>query len=90
MRNSLFGLFLFSSLPALAMQCHIHPPRVEGEPVPALIGPFDGPKACEQERKQRFGHAGRCHCAADFSPAWSRSLPRRGEVIRPAEEKFLP
>lgn len=50
--------------------CHIHPPGSTPENPFGLIGPFDSPAECEQERARRFGPAGRCHCAADFTPRW--------------------
>lgn len=52
------------------VSCHIHPPGSTPENPVNLIGPFDGYADCERERQRRFGAAGRCHCAADFSPRW--------------------
>ncbi|MGB5202489.1 MAG: hypothetical protein WBN68_19195 [Sedimenticolaceae bacterium] len=52
------------------ISCHIHPPGSTPERPVGIIGPFDSIKACETERHTRFGTAGRCHCAADFSPRW--------------------
>jgi hypothetical protein len=55
---------------APAVSCHIHPPGSTAERPVGIIGPFESIKACETERLTRFGAAGRCHCAADFSPRW--------------------
>ncbi len=57
-------------LAAGAISCHIHPPGSTPERPIGIIGPFDSIAACEAERGRRFGAAGRCHCAADFSPRW--------------------
>ena len=53
-----------------SVSCHIHPPGSSPERPRGIIGPFDTIQACERERAARFGAAGRCHCAADFSPRW--------------------
>jgi hypothetical protein len=52
------------------VSCHIHPPGSTPRNPVNIVGPFDSPASCEQARRERFGSAGRCHCAADFSPRW--------------------
>jgi hypothetical protein len=59
-----------SALSAPAVNCHIHPPGSTPEKPVGIVGPFVSPAACERERAVRYGPAGRCHCAADFSPRW--------------------
>jgi hypothetical protein len=75
-------LALASLAPPLAAQgisCHIHPPGSTPERPRNTVGPFDSVAGCEHQRVTRFGAAGRCHCAADFSPSWI-----------PQPEPFLP
>jgi hypothetical protein len=60
----------FWAVAAPPISCHIHPPGSTPERPVGIIGPFDSIRACETERLARFGAAGRCHCAADFSPRW--------------------
>ena len=55
--------------------CHIHPPGSTPEEPVGTIGPFDSVRACEEERAQRFGAQGYCHCSADFTPDWRRLEP---------------
>jgi hypothetical protein len=64
---------------AVAGTCHIHPPTNGTGATPTLIGPFSDVGRCEQERRGRFGAAGRCHCTADFTPDWlsPRRVPGR-------------
>jgi hypothetical protein len=70
-RGLLLGmLFCHAALGAGGVSCHIHPPGSTPERPRDIIGPFDSPKACEDQRAKRFGPEGRCHCAADFSPRW--------------------
>ncbi|MGD9409555.1 MAG: hypothetical protein PVF12_06185, partial [Thiohalocapsa sp.] len=65
---------------AEAAVCHIHPPgEALGDGSAKLIGPYPDAHRCERERQLRFGAAGRCHCAAPFTPDW---LGRRA-VDRP-------
>lgn len=64
-------LVLTLPLPALAeVSCHIHPPGSTPDNPVNIVGPYDSVAACEQARLEQFGPMARCHCSADFSPAW--------------------
>lgn len=70
-RALLLGLlYTPAAFAAGGVSCHIHPPGSTPQRPVGTIGPFDSAQACEDERRRRFGSAGRCHCAADFSPRW--------------------
>lgn len=88
-RHPLLGLLLalLGGPPVIAaggVSCHIHPPGSTPERPVGTLGPFDSLAACEEERLRRFGPAGRCHCAADFSPRWlsppDNNLPGQSPV----------
>ena len=66
-----------------ATSCHIHPPGSTPEQPVGIVGPFATPGECERERALRFGAAGRCHCAADFSPRWLPLDPDPAPVGEP-------
>jgi len=81
------SLFLLVSLDSHARrgECHIHPPvPVSGEAAD-IIGPFPTWRACELERKRRFGSFGRCHCRADFTPPWLPREPVKDDVLAPPD-----
>ena len=69
-----FGLMLVGGANA-GVSCHIHPPGSTPDRPVGIIGPYATPEICERERALRFGDAGRCHCAADFTPRWVPSSP---------------
>jgi len=77
MAAAVLGLLpLLSPAVGAATACHLHPPADNAD-APILIGPFIDRNACETERSNRYGAAGRCHCMADFTPAWLPVEPDR-------------
>ena len=81
-------------LPGLALalggtSCHIHPPGSSPQKPLGIIGPYPSVRACEAERLERFGAAGRCHCVADFSPRRPGENPDSSPAAAPQADRPL-